>query len=259
MAEIPAATPAVDRGDESTEGARLVSPNGFDGRGSVPEKVTQAAKRIAKLRVKFVTQRSASDDTLTTSEVDDLFSASALLAEWTRELYEAVHATPSTEGALRAALGQCRAEALDGIAVTGEQDTYCFGNLIHVKRIVDAALKATERAHDSCFCGRFKMSGFSSALDDRNGTWHSPVVCGERYGALATPSTELGRAREAVIEAARELYDTISAEINPLDEHPNKCPDDAATCLTCIADKADTLCAALAHLDTTTAATEGPA
>lgn len=69
---------------------RLVSPNGFDGRGPVPEKVKEAAKRIAHLRVKFVT-----GERLVPSEVDQLFDAAAMQAEWMRELYEAVHAEGS--------------------------------------------------------------------------------------------------------------------------------------------------------------------
>lgn len=72
--------------------AKLVSPNGFDGRGPVPDKVTAAAKRIAHLRVKFVSQWTPGmDNPLTTREVQQLFDAAAIQAEWVRELYEAVH------------------------------------------------------------------------------------------------------------------------------------------------------------------------
>ena len=67
-------------------GSKLVSPNGFDGRGPVPEKVREAARRLAHLRVKFLTT-----DALTTSEVREVLDAAALQAEWMRELYEAVH------------------------------------------------------------------------------------------------------------------------------------------------------------------------
>lgn len=70
---------------------KLVSPNGFDGRGPVPEKVTDAARGIAKLRVKFVNQWTPGiENPLTTSEVEQLFNAAAIQAEWMRELYEAL-------------------------------------------------------------------------------------------------------------------------------------------------------------------------
>ncbi len=72
---------------------RLVSPHGFDGRGPVPEKVNDAARLIARLRVKFVSQWTPGcEQPLTTREVDQLFDAAATQAEWMRELYEAVHA-----------------------------------------------------------------------------------------------------------------------------------------------------------------------
>jgi hypothetical protein len=72
------------------DGAKLISPNAFDGQGSVPDKVTEAAKRIATLRVKFVNQwMPGMDSPLTAREVDDLFGAVAIRAEWERELYEA--------------------------------------------------------------------------------------------------------------------------------------------------------------------------
>jgi len=72
---------------------RLVSPNEFDGRGPVPEKVTEAARGIASLRVQFVIQWDpAMGNPLTTSEVQKLFDAAAIQAEWMRELYEAVQA-----------------------------------------------------------------------------------------------------------------------------------------------------------------------
>jgi hypothetical protein len=80
--------------DMSDIGQRLVSPHGFDGRGPVPWEVTQAATQTARLRVMFLTQ----DGGLTRSEVDELFSAAAILAEWTRELYEVVHPAPLTDG-----------------------------------------------------------------------------------------------------------------------------------------------------------------
>lgn len=73
--------------DELTN--RLVSPNGFDGRGPVPDKVNEAARKIAKLRVRFVNQwHPGCEQPLTTSEVDALFAAAAIQAEWIRELYE---------------------------------------------------------------------------------------------------------------------------------------------------------------------------
>ena len=70
----------------------LVSPHGFDGRGPVPKEVIEAAKRIAQLRVKFINQWTPGiENPLTTREVQELFDAAALQAEWMRELHEAVH------------------------------------------------------------------------------------------------------------------------------------------------------------------------
>ena len=89
---------------ERTVGQKLISPNGFDGHGPVPEKVNQAARIIAGLRVKFVNQWTPGGDSpLTTREVQGLFDAAAVQAEWMRELYEAVHSDeggepPVTEG-----------------------------------------------------------------------------------------------------------------------------------------------------------------
>jgi hypothetical protein len=75
-----------------TVSERLVSPNGFDGYGPVPEKVTAAAKQIAHLRTKFIHQWTPGmEQPLTTREIEQLFDASAIQAEWMRELYEAVH------------------------------------------------------------------------------------------------------------------------------------------------------------------------
>jgi hypothetical protein len=75
--------------DEAVE-ARLVSPNAFDGMKPVPEKVNAAARRISELRVKFVNQwLPGAGQPLTTREVDGLFGASAICAEWCREVYEA--------------------------------------------------------------------------------------------------------------------------------------------------------------------------
>ena len=71
---------------------KLVSPHCFDGHGPVPDQVRQAAKRIAQLRVKFVNQwMPGIGNPLTTREVEEVFQASALQAEWMRELYEALH------------------------------------------------------------------------------------------------------------------------------------------------------------------------
>lgn len=69
--------------DRMTE--ELVSPHGFDGFGPVPDEVMKGARRVAMLRVKFLTTESG----LTTREIEDLFYASALTAEWLREVYEA--------------------------------------------------------------------------------------------------------------------------------------------------------------------------
>jgi hypothetical protein len=65
---------------------KLVSPHGFDGQGPVPPEVTAAAKRIAQLRTHFVLS-----DSLTVEQIEELFDAALLQAEWMRELYEALH------------------------------------------------------------------------------------------------------------------------------------------------------------------------
>ena len=78
---------------------RLVSPNGFDGMGPTPEKVLIASKRIAALRVKFITQWTPGmEGPLTTREVEELFDACVVITEWTRELYEARDAALDEEG-----------------------------------------------------------------------------------------------------------------------------------------------------------------
>lgn len=75
----------------------LVSPHSFDGHGAVPQVVHEASKRIARLRMKFVNQwNPARTNPLTTREVDELFEAAAIQAEWMREMYEALH--PSSNG-----------------------------------------------------------------------------------------------------------------------------------------------------------------
>lgn len=58
----------------------------------MPEKVQEAAKTLARLRVKFVNQwNPATENPLTASEVAALFNASMVQAEWIRELYEVIH------------------------------------------------------------------------------------------------------------------------------------------------------------------------
>ena len=70
--------------------AKLVSPHGFDGAGPVPEAVVQAARTIASLRVKYVSQWTPGmEQPLTTRELQELFDAAALQAEWMREVLEA--------------------------------------------------------------------------------------------------------------------------------------------------------------------------
>lgn len=69
---------------------RLVSPHGWDGMGSVPSLVHEAAGGIARLRVKFVNQwMPGADSPLTTREVNELFDGAAITAEWLREVTEA--------------------------------------------------------------------------------------------------------------------------------------------------------------------------
>ena len=82
--------------------ARLVSPNNFDGRGEVPDKVNAAAKQIAHRWVKFVSQWDpAMPNPLTAKEVEQLFTATAIQSEWMRELHEAVHESPAIISSLR--------------------------------------------------------------------------------------------------------------------------------------------------------------
>lgn len=69
---------------------RLVSPHGWDGMGSVPSLVHEAGGDVARLRVKFVNQwMPGADSPLTTREVNELFDAAAITAEWLREVTEA--------------------------------------------------------------------------------------------------------------------------------------------------------------------------
>jgi len=79
---------------------RLVSPNGFDGYGPVPDKVNEAARRIAGLNVKHSLGK-----VMTAPEDADLFTASAVIAEWLREVTEARDALTErltlAEGALQ--------------------------------------------------------------------------------------------------------------------------------------------------------------
>lgn len=106
---MPEEKPRVYPADEDyTDGGGMlrwsfVSPHNFDGRGPVPQEVTAAAKRIAELRVKYVHQWTPGmENPLTTREVEELFNAAALQAEWMRELYDTLHGpqtgiTPTTQ------------------------------------------------------------------------------------------------------------------------------------------------------------------
>ena len=88
--------------------AKLVSPHGFDGAGPVPEAVVQAARTIASLRVKYVSQWTPGmEQPLTTRELQELFDAAALQAEWMREVLEARDALKAEVERLREALGSC--------------------------------------------------------------------------------------------------------------------------------------------------------
>lgn len=54
---------------------------------------------------------------------------------------------------------------------------------------------------------------------------------------------------QEAVDTAQRLCLVIGAEINPLDKHPAKCPDDPnESCLTCIADATDDVRDALANL-----------
>jgi hypothetical protein len=66
--------------------SEFVSPHNFDGSGPVPKKVQDAAKQIANLRVRFLTSKT--EPSLTTNEIEALFSYTAIQAEWMRELIE---------------------------------------------------------------------------------------------------------------------------------------------------------------------------
>jgi hypothetical protein len=75
-------------------GEKLVSPHAFDGGGPVPDEVVAAARRIANLRVKFLTApwHQYPDQEwlfpLTAHEVEELFTLAAIQAEWMRELLD---------------------------------------------------------------------------------------------------------------------------------------------------------------------------
>ena len=87
--------------------AKLVSPHGFDGAGPVPEAVVQAAHTIASLRVKYVSQWTPGmEQPLTTRELQELFDAAALQAEWMREVLEARDALKAEVERLREALDE---------------------------------------------------------------------------------------------------------------------------------------------------------
>jgi hypothetical protein len=68
--------------------SKLVSPHAFDGAGPVPDEVKTAGSRVAELHFKFVL-RPGGESPLTTREVAELFTASATIAEWLREVTEA--------------------------------------------------------------------------------------------------------------------------------------------------------------------------
>ena len=110
--------------DDRGLGARLISPHNFDGTGDVPEEVRNAAKRIARLRTRFL----ISDDPLGHGEVEELFTCAALQAEWMRELFEARDndtPRPSTESvAAVRALHPCKTVAEGDYALTPPGD-YC--------------------------------------------------------------------------------------------------------------------------------------
>lgn len=100
-------TPTPGEGRPLTD--RLVSPNGFDGYGPVPDKVYVAARKIAKLRTRFVSQWTPGcEQPLATTEVDALFQAAAVRAEWERELIEARDALTRERDALLAVVEAAR-------------------------------------------------------------------------------------------------------------------------------------------------------
>ena len=86
-------TPNADSVGRSV-GEKLISPHAFDGGGPVPDEVTAAARRIAALRVKFLAAPWWNYPEqewlfpLTAHEIEELFSASAIQAEWMRELLD---------------------------------------------------------------------------------------------------------------------------------------------------------------------------
>ena len=123
-------TPTPGEGRPLTD--RLVSPNGFDGYGPVPDKVYVAARKIAKLRTRFVSQWTPGcEQPLATTEVDALFQAAAVRAEWERELIEA-----------RDALTRERDEALDDYA---RDMSFCSAKCIAAEAQVAHYREALER------------------------------------------------------------------------------------------------------------------
>lgn len=79
--------PTEPMGDEEFV-RRFMSHHAFDGYGPVPPGVVEAARSLARLRLWYL--RSKPEKPLPAErEINELFAASAIQAEWMRELYEA--------------------------------------------------------------------------------------------------------------------------------------------------------------------------
>ncbi len=109
---------------------RLVSPHDFDGSGPVPEQVRAAARRIAQLQVMWSLQSADMEQPLTTRELQDLFDAAAIGAEWMRELYEVRKALLARIEVLERVAEAARdaVAALDALAVDDADQTTERGN-----------------------------------------------------------------------------------------------------------------------------------
>jgi hypothetical protein len=132
--------------------SKLVSPHGFDGMADVPGDVVAACKRTAELRVKFLHQwHPGLESPLTTREVEELFTASATVAEWLREVTEARDALVAEVKRLRAV----EAAALDwDTADRGLEAMPCrdAAELLHRRRLAVHALRLAlhpqEQSHE---------------------------------------------------------------------------------------------------------------
>lgn len=200
--EIPD-TPALDRGDESTEGA------------------LREFKRFMREERDYLASI-------------DLTEYGRGRYEQTVKLIDRFPATPSTEEALRAG------------AASTEAELWAIQTATENERLLDDLKTGTWQFNEAVSLLREARPSLApddplaEEIDESLPAMQAALEHCARSITLATPSTELGRAREAVIEAAREAASEWM-KVSDFDTW-NK--------------SADALVRALANLDTTTAATE---